>query len=372
VDCDGSVETTGGKTPSAHPFTPKVGLSWEPDENSMYYLSAGKGFRVGGVNNPSTATDRPGCPGGLQSPDTYDSDELWSYEIGAKNQFADGRIRTQAGVFYIDWKDIQQSVSANGCFTSSYKDNLGSAEVSGFDVSAEFLPMDGLSIAVSGGYTRARYSETAFGAPASGTGIRAIIAEDGDSLGVSPWNATLSGEYEFVAWGQPSYVRLDYSYTDNGFAAGLPPRGDNESSWPLMAPRLGDARIGPEPAQITWTRDAFVELLRIRSGTTMLRLRTAEEVQRRLRLLGNGPAGSGALVAAQHPHRFPLRHLRTILSAFSASRFPCATAITAACCCSTTSNRRSSSRTLSRVGSVLTPRTATAPRRTRERSQRDS
>lgn len=213
VDCDGSVETTGGKTPSAHPFTPKVGVSWEPDENSMYYLSAGKGFRVGGVNNPSTATDRPGCPGGLQSPDTYDSDKLWSYEIGAKNQFADGRIRTQAGVFYIDWKDIQQSVSANGCFTSSYKDNLGSAEVSGFDVSAEFLPIDGLSIAVSGGYTRARYSETAFGAPASGTGIRAILAEDGDSLGVSPWNATLSGEYEFVAWGQPSYIRLDYSYT---------------------------------------------------------------------------------------------------------------------------------------------------------------
>jgi pullulanase-type alpha-1,6-glucosidase len=94
------------------------------------------------------------------------------------------------------------------------------------------------------------------------------------------------------------FNRLDYSFTDNGFAAGLPPRGDNESSWPLMAPRLGDARIGPEPAQITWTRDAFVELLRIRSGTTMLRLRTAEEVQRRLRLLGTGPAGSGALVAA--------------------------------------------------------------------------
>jgi pullulanase len=94
------------------------------------------------------------------------------------------------------------------------------------------------------------------------------------------------------------FNRLDFTFTDNGFGAGLPPRGDNESSWPLMAPRLGDARIRPEPAQIAWTRDAFVELLRIRSGTTMLRLRTAQEVQRRLRLLGTGPAGSGALVAA--------------------------------------------------------------------------
>ena len=94
------------------------------------------------------------------------------------------------------------------------------------------------------------------------------------------------------------FNRLDFSFTDNGFAAGLPPRGENEGSWPLMAPRLADARIRPEPAQIAWTRDAFVELLRIRSGTTMLRLRTAEEVGRRLRLLGTGPEGSGALVAA--------------------------------------------------------------------------
>ena len=94
------------------------------------------------------------------------------------------------------------------------------------------------------------------------------------------------------------FNRLDFTLTDNGFGAGLPPRSDNEGSWALMAPRLADARIRPEPAQITWTLDAFVELLRIRSGTTMLRLRTAEEVQRRLRLLGTGPAGSGALVAA--------------------------------------------------------------------------
>ncbi|MFM7531226.1 MAG: alpha-1,6-glucosidase domain-containing protein, partial [Rubrivivax sp.] len=94
------------------------------------------------------------------------------------------------------------------------------------------------------------------------------------------------------------FNRLDFSFTDNGFGAGLPPRSDNEGSWPLMAPRLADARIRIEPAQITWTRDAFVELLRIRSGTTMLRLRTAEEVQRRLRMLGTGPGASGALVAA--------------------------------------------------------------------------
>ncbi len=228
VACDGSEESTGGSTPAAHPVTPRIGLSYEPDKHSLYYFSAGKGFRVGGVNNPSVATDRPGCPGGLQAPETYAADRLWSYELGAKNQFAGGKFRTQASVFYIDWQDIQQSVSANGCFTSSYKDNLGSAKVTGFDLAAEFRPMDGLSLAVSGGYTRARYSSTALGAPASGTGLRAIIAADGDSLGVSPWNATLSGEYEFSAWGQSSYVRVDYSYTAKD--TGLTPQRDPVTS----------------------------------------------------------------------------------------------------------------------------------------------
>ena len=94
------------------------------------------------------------------------------------------------------------------------------------------------------------------------------------------------------------FNRLDFSLTDNGFGAGLPPEGDNARSWSLMAPRLADARIRPEPAQIAWTLDAFVELLQIRASTTMLRLRTAEEIQRRLTLLATGPQASGALVAA--------------------------------------------------------------------------
>lgn len=248
VTCDGSKETTGGSTPAKYPVTPRLGVSYEPDNHSLYYFSAAKGFRVGGVNNPSVATDRPGCPGGLQAPETYDPDSLWSYEIGAKNQFAGGKIRTQASVFYIDWQDIQQSVSSNGCFTSSYKDNLGSATVKGFDLAVEFRPVDGLTLALSGGYTHARYSATALGAPASGTGIRAIIAEDGDSLGISPWNATLSGDYEFLAWGHDSYFRVDYTYTakDDGTT---PQRNPVTSSYDpgLVADpavRLLGARLG--------------------------------------------------------------------------------------------------------------------------------
>ena len=216
--CNGSPEATGGSTPSTTPVTPKIGLSYEPDSHSLYYLSAAKGARVGGVNNPSLASDRPGCPAGLTAPETYAPDKLWSYEVGAKNQFNGGRIRTQASAYYIDWKDVQQSVSSNGCFTSSFKDNLGGATVKGFDIGAEVRRTDHLSLSLSGGYSQARYSSTALGAPAAGTGIRAIIAANGDSLGIAPWNATVASDYEFTAWDHAGYFRVDYTYTakDNG------------------------------------------------------------------------------------------------------------------------------------------------------------
>ena len=71
------------------------------------------------------ASGKPGCPAGVAAPLAYGADNLWSYELGAKNRFLDGRLRTEASVYYIDWKKIQQNVNNNGCLTTSYTDNLG-------------------------------------------------------------------------------------------------------------------------------------------------------------------------------------------------------------------------------------------------------
>jgi len=86
------------------------------------------------------------------------------------------------------------------------------------------------------------------------------------------------------------FNRIDWTFEDNGFGSGLPPAADNRSSWPWMKPRLADPGIKPAPQHIRWTRDAFLDLLRIRSGTTLLRLRTAEDVRQRLRFFNVGPA----------------------------------------------------------------------------------
>lgn len=86
------------------------------------------------------------------------------------------------------------------------------------------------------------------------------------------------------------FNRIDWTARDNGFGSGLPPAEDNRASWPLMQPFLARAEvIRPRPEDIAWARDSFRDLLRIRASTTLLRLRSADDIRQRLRLLNTGP-----------------------------------------------------------------------------------
>ncbi len=85
------------------------------------------------------------------------------------------------------------------------------------------------------------------------------------------------------------FNRIDWTGQDNFFGTGLPPARVNESSWPLMRPRLADPRLDPSPADIAWSRGAFNDLLRIRSSSTLFRLHSAAAVAERLSFLNTGP-----------------------------------------------------------------------------------
>ncbi len=92
------------------------------------------------------------------------------------------------------------------------------------------------------------------------------------------------------------FNRLDWTFTDNHWGSGLPPREGNAELWPALAPLLADPALKPGPAEIRFARDAFVDLLRIRASTTLLRLRGADEVAARLRFFDTGPAQRGTLM----------------------------------------------------------------------------
>ena len=85
-----------------------------------------------------------------------------------------------------------------------------------------------------------------------------------------------------------AFNRVDWSLTDNGFGAGLPPKNDNGNDWPWMRPVLVDAGIKPTPDEIAWMAGAFRDLLRIRASSSLFRLRSADAVAKRLTFPNSG------------------------------------------------------------------------------------
>ncbi len=85
------------------------------------------------------------------------------------------------------------------------------------------------------------------------------------------------------------FNRMDWTLQDNFFGSGLPPKAENGGLWTAMRPLLANAAIKPTPADIRFTRDAFLDLLRIRASSVLFRLRTADDIAARLTLLNTGP-----------------------------------------------------------------------------------
>jgi pullulanase len=94
------------------------------------------------------------------------------------------------------------------------------------------------------------------------------------------------------------FNRIDWSYQDNYFGSGLPPADDNGKDWPLLRPLLANAAIKPAPADIAFARDAFRDLLRIRASSTLFRMRSADEIERRLRFFNTGSKQEPTVIAA--------------------------------------------------------------------------
>jgi pullulanase len=92
------------------------------------------------------------------------------------------------------------------------------------------------------------------------------------------------------------FNRLDWRLEDNHWGTGLPPKQENADFWPLLQPLLADPAIKPTPAQIRFTRDAFLDLLKIRASSTLWRLPTAQAVSQRLTMLNTGPEQTPTLM----------------------------------------------------------------------------
>ncbi len=95
------------------------------------------------------------------------------------------------------------------------------------------------------------------------------------------------------------FNRIDWSYQDNYFGTGLPPEADNGKDYALIRPLLANAALKPAPDDIAFARDAFRDLLAIRASSTLFRLRSAGDINQRLRFYNTGAQQVPTVVAAR-------------------------------------------------------------------------
>jgi outer membrane receptor protein involved in Fe transport len=239
---NGGLLTSDGEKEET-PVTPKFGLNYEPIIGELYYLNASKGFRTGGANPPVTNL----CSADLTTlgrsnvPPTYNSDHVWSYELGTKDRFLDNRVQLEASAFLIDWSNIQQEVKLGSC-GFDFIANVGKALSTGFDVELTVKPTRGLSLSASASYTDARYTETAYG----GANNAGLLVSRGDRLAIPPWHATAAADYDFpFSTGLDGYLHGDYEFESRYQAL---PRAPSISADPLIdsaeETRFATARAG--------------------------------------------------------------------------------------------------------------------------------
>ena len=211
-----------------NPITPKAVVSWQPDRDNLVYVSGSKGFRPGGLNVPVGGICNPSLTAlGLnQVPGQFGSDNLWSYEIGSKNQFLNHTLEINTSLYFIDWNQIQQNVYLPSC-GEQFTANLGKAKSKGGDFEVIYRPIPALTLDFTAAYTDARLTNTSCAgalvynmtsaacvAPgATGVAVSRPIASSGDALLGAPWAFTGAAEYHFAEWaGRLPYFRVDYQH----------------------------------------------------------------------------------------------------------------------------------------------------------------
>jgi outer membrane receptor protein involved in Fe transport len=107
-------------------------LSWTPSDNLLFYATYSEGFRGGGFNRNGTGNTSSDVPF------YFESDSVENYELGWKTQFLDNRLRFNGAAYVIEFSEIQQGILDFSISNVSFFDNVGSAQIKGFEFDTEW------------------------------------------------------------------------------------------------------------------------------------------------------------------------------------------------------------------------------------------
>ncbi|MEQ1802065.1 MAG: TonB-dependent receptor [Gammaproteobacteria bacterium] len=258
--------------------TPRLTVRYRPTEDLTLYALAAKGNKPGDLNTeffragiapvaveaglngctpPPAPQQLPVIPCLSEPLAIVKEEEQWTYEVGAKASWLDGRLSTNLAVYHIDWENqglfttVSILQTAGTYLRTTVIRNVGESKVDGVELETSFRVTENLSLTANYGYTDSRYTE----------GTDSILEEltgDGNLSGRKvpniPEHTLILGGFVTapVSADTEAFLNVDYAYSTKRFTQA------NNFSW------LGDdltlnLRAGVQTE--AWTFTAYVRNL---------------------------------------------------------------------------------------------------------------
>lgn len=134
-------------------ITPRFVARYSASDDWTLYASVTKGFKSGGFGSFAIVPGPDGVdddsvvlPGA--TPNQFDPETVWSYEVGAKGDLFDRRLRLDVATYYYRYTDLQLNFFDNG----DRVENIGKVTAFGVEASAQAILSDSLDIYLTGSF----------------------------------------------------------------------------------------------------------------------------------------------------------------------------------------------------------------------------
>jgi iron complex outermembrane recepter protein len=232
-------------------FTGRIVVDHKLSDDNLIYASASRGFKGGGLN----------AAGSTQA--TFDPEFINAFEIGSKNQFADGTLQANFSGFYYDYSNLQLGQRRSTSVQTINTD----AKIWGIESEFLWAPVDGLLFNANASYLNTSLGGLAPGQETSdpanpaqwnGVGIPTKTPEvrltlKGNELPYAPkFKIAVGGEYTMPlgGGGWTATIRGDYSWQSRYFAREFNTVNDRIKAWSIANALLrvsnADATINVE------------------------------------------------------------------------------------------------------------------------------
>ncbi|MEM6709103.1 MAG: TonB-dependent receptor [Pseudomonadota bacterium] len=211
-------------------FLPKAVLRYDWTDDLSVSASVQRAYRAGGLSFNVFRAALPIPDGGdpndqsvLESAgviNSFDPEFTWNYELAVRSQWFGRRLTLNGNLFYIEYEDQQINVQLSANPLDTLTDNVGASELLGFELEANAVLADGLTV-----FANLGFSDTEFTEAVNTIGETNL---EGLEFSVAPrWTAGAGGRYTHSS-GFFGNVRT--RYTDESFSnVNNDPSGTNDS-----------------------------------------------------------------------------------------------------------------------------------------------